>query len=75
MKKKMNHVKFRKLSECGILCALHFSDPMNAHSRLEHDLVLFIEGSSFLPKQLPFSKDYLANTSLSSTNQIRYSEI
>lgn len=71
MKKKMNHVKFRKLSECGILCALHFS----AHSRLEHDLVLFIEGSSFLPKQLPFSKDYLANTSLSSTNQIRYSEI
>lgn len=71
----MDHVKFRKLSECRILCALHFSDPMNAHVSLEHVLILFIEGSSFLPKQLPFSKDYLANTALSSINQIRYSEI
>lgn len=35
---------------------------MNSHATLEHVLILFIEGSSFQPKQLSFSKDYLANT-------------
>lgn len=44
------------------LCILHFSDPVNSRASLECALVLFIEGSSFLRKQLPFSKDSLANT-------------
>lgn len=75
MRKYETYGKPRKHSVGGVLCTQHLSDPMNSHACLEPVLELFIEGSSFLPKRLPFSKDYLANTALSSINQICYSEI